>query len=126
MKRKALYWTPRVLSVAMVIFISLFAFDVFSGDYTFWESIVALLIHLIPSIVLVGIVILSWKKEQVGGLIFVTLGILNIIMTSGREMFLPGMIITLPIILTGILFIINGRKSSIKNGKQQKQTKRRI
>lgn len=115
MKRKTIYWTPRVLSVAMIVFISLFAFDVFIEDYTFWELIGAFLIHLLPSFMLLGIVLIAWKREQIGGLIFITLGVLYMIMTANREMLLPGMIITFPVTLIGILFIISGTKYQSNN-----------
>ncbi|MFC1687931.1 hypothetical protein ACFL0L_05160, partial [Patescibacteria group bacterium] len=49
--KKFLYWTPRILSIVMVCFISIFAFDVFDGDNTFWETALALFMHLLPSIV---------------------------------------------------------------------------
>jgi hypothetical protein len=68
-KRKIVHWLPRVLSVAFVLFLSLFALDVFA-EYTGWILIWALLMHLLPSLILLGVVIISWKHDLAGAIIF--------------------------------------------------------
>ncbi|MBU0612445.1 hypothetical protein KKB10_00360 [Patescibacteria group bacterium] len=120
MKQKIIYWTPRTLSIAMVVFISLFALDVFWEGYDFWESIAAFIIHLLPTFVLIGIVMIAWKWEQIGGLLFITLGVFYMIMTANSGELLAGMVLTLPITLIGILFIVSGTKSQRNNAKQKK------
>ena len=44
-----LYWAPRILSIIFAGFISLFALDVFNEGHSFWETLLALAVHLIPT-----------------------------------------------------------------------------
>ncbi len=76
--KKFLYWIPRVVAILFAIFISLFALDVFGEGYTFWETIIALLIHLVPTYLVIITLLIAWKWEAVGGLIFIVLGLFYI------------------------------------------------
>ena len=109
--KNLLYWTPRVLVILFTAFISLFALDVFAEGYTFWETLVALFMHLIPSFLLIIALVVAWRWERVGGLLFIGLGILFLFWFGGRgdqdvvenwfaTLFMPGVMF-----LTGILFL---------------------
>lgn len=63
------YWAPRIASLLFIAFLSIFAGDVFE-QYDGWEAILPLLIHLLPSLVLLLVVIAAWKYELVGALLF--------------------------------------------------------
>ena len=107
-KNKWLFLAPRILGILFSIFISMFALDVF-GEYGFPEILVALFMHLIPTFVLIIILIIAWKKEKLGGILFIVLGIGYPIMTKGRMDFITYLIIPGPLFLTGILFILNSK-----------------
>ena len=98
-----LHWIPRILCILFAIFISIFAFDVFNQGTGFWKTLIALLIHLIPTFLIVIILILSWKLPWIGGFSFILLGIGYIIWSSktGRG----SQIINIPLFLVGILFL---------------------
>lgn len=114
--QKILWWTPRVLCIIAILFMSLFAFDVFSPGRTFWQNLGALLMHLLPSFVLVAILIFAWKWELIGGILITILGLVatpflfnlnsrpdkTLVETLGIALML-----TLPFIIAGILFIIS-------------------
>jgi hypothetical protein len=76
---KALFWAPRVLSIAFIAFLSLFALDVFDGRLGFWQTVLALLIHLIPVFVLIAVLILAWRWEWVGAVLYAAAGLLYIV-----------------------------------------------
>ncbi|MDO8622690.1 MAG: hypothetical protein Q7R52_00420 [archaeon] len=112
---KFLYWTPRVLSIIFILFLSLFSLDIFGNNYTFWETIVGLFMHNIPSLVLLMVLLISWKYELVGGIVFILGGLLYIYLTIGRnsfEWYMLAWIIQIagPAFLIGILWILNWRK----------------
>src|SRR3989344_266495 len=67
---KIVYWLPRVLSVAFVLFLSLFALDVFDY-YRGWEVVAALFMHLLPSFVLLAVIAVAWRFELVGTVVFI-------------------------------------------------------
>lgn len=78
--RQALYWSPRVLTIAFIAFLSLFALDVFTEGRGFWETLLALAIHLIPSFVLIAALVLAWRWEWVGAVMFAFAGALHLLM----------------------------------------------
>lgn len=61
-----LYWSPRILSIAFAIFLSLFALDVFNEIHGFWQTVLAFLIHLIPAMIFVAALIVAWRWEWIG------------------------------------------------------------
>jgi hypothetical protein len=103
--KKFFYWAPRILSIIMVCFISIFAFDVFDGGNTGWELVLALFIHLLPSIVAVIIIIVAWKKEQIGGWLFIALGVGFVFL--GRFQLATILIIALPVVIIGAMFLLH-------------------
>lgn len=68
--KRILRWTPRVLSLLFALFVGLFALDVFGEGYSFWETVIALLIHLLPVFALLIGLALAWRWAWVGALIF--------------------------------------------------------
>ena len=81
MKKKInnfVYWTPRILSIIFILFLFLMSLDIFEGDYGFWGTILGLFMHNIPSIMLLIVLIISWKHELVGGVAFSLAGVIYI------------------------------------------------
>ena len=118
-KNTILYWTPRIICIIAILFISLFALDSFDSDLSIWKQLGAFAIHLIPSFILLTFLIIAWKWEFIGGIIFLIIGIglspvifiKNYHMNNSIGMSL-GIILTItfPFILVGILFIANHLK----------------
>jgi len=76
--RRALFWAPRALSIAFIVFLSLFALDVFGQGYGFWKTLLALTRHLIPSFVLIVALVLAWRWEWIGAALYAGAGALYI------------------------------------------------
>lgn len=102
---KLLYWLPRALSVLFVGFISMFALDVFSEP----QWLLGLLIHLIPSLILVLLTVIAWKREKLGGILFVVTGLVVLVATQ-----IEAWVVTMPMIVIGGLYIISGTKKKSK------------
>ena len=105
--RSFLFWTPRVLGILFILFISLFALDVFEEGLDFWGTLLALLMHLLPSIVMTIALVIGWRWEWVGTLGYSAFAIWYIVFASGREM--PWGVITMMTgipMLIGILFLV--------------------
>lgn len=64
------YWLPRILGIVFILFLAIFALDVFIPGKTIPYYIVALFMHLIPNFVLAGMLFIAWKNEQIGGFLF--------------------------------------------------------
>ena len=102
-KNKKLYLLPRILAISFIVFISIFSLDVVDKPQWF----LALFIHLIPSFILTIFTIIAWKHELIGGIIFFISGIIALA-------FFHSIIIALPILITGILFLMGNSKKSFQ------------
>lgn len=116
---RLIYWIPRILSILFILFLSLFSLDVIIPKASFWEILGGLLIHNIPSFILIVILVISWKYEIVGAISFILIGILyilnvliTIIRTSPFEWhyLITILIISGPAFLIGILFLVDWLK----------------
>lgn len=105
--KRLLFWTPRILCILFAVFVSLFALDVFNEDYSFWETILALLIHLIPTYIILIVLAVSWRWEWVGAILFSAFGLLYMLMSWGQFNLSVYLIISGPLFLMGILFLLN-------------------
>lgn len=96
--KNTLYWLPKVLSILLILFISIFALDVFGESQWF----LALIMHLIPSFILITLTIIAWKNEKIGGILFILVGIAMSFFFHFETLF-----ITIPTSIIGILFLVN-------------------
>ncbi len=99
-----LRWTPRVLAIAFVLFLSLFALDAFNGN-SGWAALLAFVIHLVPSLVLVTVAALAWKREWVGALVFVAFAVWYVWEAGFGRPWSWYAFIAGPAALTGILYL---------------------
>lgn len=113
---KILFWAPRFICLAAILFISLFAFDSFSPNLSIWQQIQAFSIHLIPSFLLIIILYIAWKWELVGGILLLLVGLglsppvflLNYNRNHSWSISLSIiLLITFPFVVAGFLFILN-------------------
>jgi len=75
-KRKDwIYWTPRILSIVFILFLSLFSLDIFDMCNNFLNCALGLLMHNLPSIILLIVLLISWKYEIVGAIAFILAGL---------------------------------------------------
>ena len=112
--KSLIHWIPRVLCILTILFISLFAADAFSPGLTIWQQLGDFVIHLVPSFILLAFLIVAWKWELVGGIIFIVIGLAlsplifihNYNMNHSVAMSLGIILmITFPFVVVGILFI---------------------
>lgn len=99
-----------------IVFISLFAADAFDHGENIWQKIGDFLMHLIPSFILLAFLIIAWRWELIGGIIFVIIGLAfspivfmhNYNMNDSVGMSLGIiMMITFPFVVVGVLFFIS-------------------
>jgi hypothetical protein len=107
--QQLLYWSPRALCVVFALFIGLFALDVFQEGSGFWRTTIALLVHLIPTFLLLFVLAVSWRREWIAGILFPLLGVLHVVWSWNKPF--GGLstfsLIAGPLVLTGALFLVN-------------------
>ena len=102
--RQLLFWTPRVLGILFAAFVSIFALDVFGEGSGFWGTILALVMHLLPTLVVLAVLAIAWRWEAVGGTLLIALG-LYYLMDWPRWSWSTYLVISGPLLLTGGLFL---------------------
>ena len=85
--------------------------DIFDLGLGFWGTILGLVMHNIPTLILLIILFISWKHELVGGITYILIGLIYLIMMftnqSWNALLSSSLIIYGPAFIIGILFIIN-------------------
>jgi hypothetical protein len=113
------HWLPRIICILAILFVSMFAADAFAPGLTILQQLAAFFMHLIPSFILLAFLVVAWKWEFIGGIIFVLIALgtspfvfmLNYRMNHSIWMSLEVItLITFPFFVVGILFIISHNK----------------
>jgi hypothetical protein len=113
---KVFHWLPRIICILAILFVSLFAADAFSPELTIWQQLGAFIFHLIPSFILLAFLIVAWKWEYIGGIIFIIIGLglsrfffVNKYKMNDSIWMSLGIIlsITIPFVIVGVLFIVS-------------------
>jgi hypothetical protein len=107
--KTVLLWSPRILAILFALFISLFALDVFDGKSGIIETMIGFAIHLIPTGIIALTIILSWRREWIGGIIFLFLPAFYIYSMWGRFPLSVYLIMCTPMAVIGILYFLNWR-----------------
>ena len=106
----------RIIALAAIAFVSLFALDAFGHGKPFWTQIKDFIIHLVPSFVLLIAFIIAYKRELIGGIIFILIGLINAPWiyknnyAMNQSVGMSLLIVTtllVPFILAGILFLVS-------------------
>jgi hypothetical protein len=111
-----LHWAPRILTILAILFVSMFSLDAFHAGMSLKDQLLAWLMHMIPSFVLIIVLIIAWKWENIGGTIFIATGLAfspyifwgNYLHNHSIWMsFLIILTVTFPFILVGVLFVLS-------------------
>ncbi|NMB83903.1 hypothetical protein GYA28_01290 [Candidatus Roizmanbacteria bacterium] len=105
--KRILFYLPRLLTVAMVVFFGLFVFEGFSPKFDWKDS----LMHLLLTLPILFIAVLSWKKPEIGSWVFIFVGAVAFFSFDWPM----GLIIGGTFILTGALFYLQNRLRHLKN-----------
>jgi hypothetical protein len=101
----ALYWTPRLLSLAFVGFLMLFSLDVITPGASLRDIMVGMLMHNIPALILLVFVLIAWKYEIVGTIVFILTGLIYIGLNIYNGVPMP-MALSWSLIFSGPAFLI--------------------
>ena len=102
-------WALRILLIIMILFFALFSFDVFEEGKGFWDVVAAFLMHNIPSFVMIIILVIAWKRENVGGILLMLCALgFGIFLFFRMDKSMLGTFVMLGIpFLIGALFVVN-------------------
>ena len=113
---KIIHWAPRLAAVSIIFFISLFSFDVFEMEASPLEKLGGFFMHSIPSIAMIVLLILAWKRPAIGFIAFLTAAILFALRFVRGLYSIPNLLLfVLPLLLVAFLFYVDWKwlKTSI-------------
>jgi hypothetical protein len=112
-----IHWLPRIICILAILLVSMFALDAFAPGHTIWQQLGDFIIHLLPSFVLLAFLVVAWKWEMLGGIFFAIIGLglspFIYLLNHNRNQFSVGasigavLIINLPFVVVGVLFIVS-------------------
>jgi hypothetical protein len=110
--RGALYWSPRIIAILLIILMALMSLDVFESGGSAWDIAAGLFMHNIPVFIMIIILVVAWKYEIVGGIAFILAGAAYILFaaTSGQPWYRViswSLTIAGPAFIVGALFLVN-------------------
>ena len=101
---QVLLWAPRLLAMALCLFFGLFALDAFSAGKPPGQALLDFAIHLIPAATVLVLVLLSWRREWIGGIAFIGLAALYAAINSRGRLDWT-LAISGPLLVIGLLFL---------------------
>jgi len=102
---KIFHWIPRITGLLMVLFIGMFALDAFDPHLAVYRQILNFLIGLVPAYIVLATVIIGWKWDLAGCLIYLVLTLSYTFLSYKHPLWLLG--ISLPLLILSILFFIS-------------------
>ncbi len=122
--QKFIFHSPRLLAVLFAIFLIFQASMVFNESMlSFWEQLIKFIVKLLLPIIVIASLVVAWRKNHLGGMIFITLGIGFVLVgwnsfTMAR-LFFAGGIMT----FIGVLFLLNKTDSKPQQTKNTEDRK---
>ena len=116
---RALLIAAKVVALAGIALLSVFALDVFGSGEPLPTVVVALLMHLLPSFALLAVLAMAWRWPLAGGLLFLLAGAAVFLFL--RNPFGVNLMLAGPLLLAGSLFI--GGALSAKAGPHRRATR---
>ncbi len=96
-RNKFLFYIPRILTIIFILCIIIFAADIFGKNYSFGQTIIS-------AIILIVILVISWKYELVGGIGYILFGLWYITAIRGFS-FSEYLAVAGPAFIIGAMFL---------------------
>lgn len=81
--------------------------DVFAEPAGFWPTFLALLMHLIPSAIVVLVLLIAWRREALSSVLFCALAVGYFVWAWGHFDWAAYTFISGPLFLIGVLFLFD-------------------
>src|SRR5512139_2580799 len=102
---KTIHWAPRIAAILIILFMGLFSLDVFGDGGTPLEILGAFLMHNIPSIAMLVLLIIAWKRPVVGFVAFLVVAVVFTVLFVRDFYALSNLLLfILPLLLIASLF----------------------
>lgn len=104
-------WIARGLAVSLSLFLALFALDELQPGKPVGQTVVDVLVHLLPAALVLVVVAASWRRQWIGAVAFVTLAVAYAITVRFRVDWV--LVISGPLLTIGLLYLWSWRRAPI-------------
>ena len=104
-------WAPRILGIAVALFVGVFALDAFRPGQSFGSGLLGFAVHLIPAAVLLVTVLAAWRRPWIGAIVFVSIALFYAARVPGGRLDWI-LVISGPLMVVGLLFLGSWRHPS--------------
>ena len=104
------FWAPRLLTILFALYLSVFALDVFAEAKGFVQTLTDLILHLMPTFLVVVLLAFAWRWDLIGVIAFAGLAIAYIVVMWGRFPWVTYAAISGPLLLMSLLFWFSWRQ----------------
>lgn len=105
MNKKFFYWLPRILAIFAILFMMIFSLDCFD-EAAVRDILVCFVMHNIPAFIIISALIVAWKWELIGGILFILVFIAGCVFFKVFQGNTGALIVMAPFLVTGILFLV--------------------
>ncbi|HET7219248.1 MAG TPA: hypothetical protein VFJ02_14425 [Vicinamibacterales bacterium] len=105
-----LQWIPRLLGIAVSLFLGLFALDAFAPGKPIAHALIDFAVHLLPAAVVLTMVLVAWRRPWIGGVAFVLLAAAYALTVRFRVDWT--LAISGPLLTVGLLYLWSWRAHS--------------
>jgi cell division protein FtsW (lipid II flippase) len=102
---KVFHWIPRIIGILMTLFIGMFALDAFDPRLSVMQQIMDFLVHLIPAYIALATVLIGWKWDLAGCLIYLVLALIYTFWAFHHPLWI--LCISVPLLVLSVLFFIS-------------------
>jgi hypothetical protein len=104
-----LVWSSRIAGFAVSLFLGLFALDAFAPGKALSDAWLDFALHLVPALMVLTIVALSWQRPLIGALAFIFLAVAYAVTARAHVDWI--LAISGPLLGVGLLFLWRWRSS---------------
>ncbi len=104
-RRRILGWAARGVGVAIALLLAILSLDSIQETEGFWLSTLSLLLHLIPTYLVLIALAVAWYRPRVGAMMFIALGVAYVIAVWPHFSWAATLTISGPLVLAGLLFL---------------------
>ncbi len=104
--KKVIFYFPRILGLCFAAFLVIFSFDVFGTGMSVEYQAIAFVIHNIPTLILVGAVISTWKHPKIAGLLFLFLALVMTLFFHTYEYLINFLLLTVPLLVVSFWYFL--------------------
>jgi len=100
-------WAPRILALLVCSYLGLFALDAFGPGKPVGDALADFALHVTPLLVLLAVVVVSWRWEWVGACVFSGLAIVYALVAADHFSWI--LAVSVPLLVVGVLYAWNWR-----------------